>query len=463
MSDVTQEYEAKRISYDDLLAQFAPGTRLQLGVWYGEPYGIIKALNAFEDGPDPLYVHSNIHTAPAEYLNHPNVFSFTNFYGVQERTAHKAHNNVYYTPLHFCDFQRFIRNYEPVDYFCYRAAPMNEHGKFNCSLTASYEYYAIKWIANNHPETKIVLEVNPNLPMVKGLEAFGNNELDLSDVDYIVEDDSPLFCFPDVEPTVIEQRIAEHVAALIDDGATIQLGFGGVPMAVGRLLTKKRGLGIHSEMFCDAHIDLVEAGAVTNANKGVHDGVSVATFALGGPRLQSWVAENDAFAMLPVEEVNRVPVLAGVNKMTGVNALLTIDLSGQATAHCLANTTYSGIGGAFEFAYGCQLSPGGKSIACLPSTATLKDGRVVSNIVLTHPPGTRITMPEHVTDWVVTEHGAAWLKYLNLEQRAEALINIAHPDFRDDLRRQALETGIRLSALDRLPKAPSRYFVPATP
>src|SRR5439155_12637322 len=164
------------------------------------------------------------------------------------------------------------------------------------------------------------------------------------------------------------------------------------------------------------------------------------------------------FAMVPVEETNRVPVLARIQRMTSINSVLTIDLSGQACAHCLGTQTYSGIGGAFEFAFGAQQSPGGKSIICLPSRTRLKDGREVSNILPRHEAGTRITLPEHCVDWVVTEYGAVRLKFLNLEFRAAALIEIAHPRFRDELNRAAVENGLNLPALARLPRPPERFF-----
>jgi 4-hydroxybutyrate CoA-transferase len=211
-------------------------------------------------------------------------------------------------------------------------------------------------------------------------------------------------------------------------------------------------------MFCQSHLDLIEAGSVTNAHKGLYDGVSVATFALGEQRLYRWFAENRDFAMLPVEAVNAVPVMAQVRNMTSINSVLTVDLSGQACSHCLGPQTYSGIGGAFEFVYGAQLSPGGKSILCLPSKKTLRDGREVSNIVARHPAGTRFSIPEHCVDWLVTEYGAVRLKFLDLERRASALIDIAHPQYRDELARQAVANGLDLAVLARRRPPPEHYF-----
>jgi acyl-CoA hydrolase len=258
----------------------------------------------------------------------------------------------------------------------------------------------------------------------------------------------------------VARGIAAHVAALIEDRATLQLGFGTVPMMVGSLLRDRRELGIHTELLCDAHLDLIAAGSVTNQHKGLHDGLTVAAFAAGTEKLWTWIADNPEFAMLPVEEVNRADVLARVNRLVSVNSALTVDLAGQTCAHCLGPRTYSGLGGAFEFTYGAQLSPGGRSIVCLPSTTRLRDGTVVSNVVARHPAGTRITVPEHCIDWVVTEHGAARLKFLATEQRAQALIGIAHPDFRESLARDAA-AGIDLHATDGFPAPPAAFFVTA--
>ena len=251
-----------------------------------------------------------------------------------------------------------------------------------------------------------------------------------------------------------ELKIAQNVANLVEDRATIQLGFGTLPMAIGAMLCERRELGIHTEMFCEAHIDLIEAGAVTNAHKGLYDGLSVATFGLGTTRLHEWMEDNKDICIIPVEETNRSDVLARVQNLTSVNSILSVDMCGQTMAHCIGPRTYSGLGGAFEFAYGSQLSPGGKSIVCLPSTTTLKDGNIVSNIVAQFPVGTRVTVPEHITEWVVTEYGAAHIKYLPLEQRAKALLEITHPDFRESFERQIRDSGLNLDKADTLPPFP---------
>jgi acyl-CoA hydrolase len=458
MSHHAEAYRSRLVSYEELVAGIQPGSSLLLGTWLGQPHGMMRALCRFGQHIDPLYISTSPASAVGELLNQPNVFCSSTFLGPHERAARRVRNNVFYTPLQYTDARKALRTNRPPDYVIVRTAPPDDHGSFNLSLASSWAQYAIPWFARHAPATHIVVEVNPHMPHVPGLEEFGNNRIPLSDVHVVVEDDTPPAEFVTPEPTETDVAIAANVTALIDDRATIQLGIGSIPMVIGKLLRSRKNLGIHTEMFCQSHLDLIEAGSVSNDHKGVYDGVSVATFALGEQRLYRWLADNREFAMLPVEEVNAIPVLARVENMTSINSVLSIDLSGQSCAHCLGSQTFSGVGGAFEFAYGSQFSPGGKSILCLPSRRTLRDGREVSNIVARHAEGARVTIPEHCVDWVVTEFGAVRLKFLNLEWRAAALIRIAHPRYRDELTEQALATGLRLSELSRHRAPPEHFF-----
>jgi acyl-CoA hydrolase len=459
MTNLRDTYLRKLTTNRELVASLLPGTRLLIGTWAAQPHGFIRALNERTDGPDPLHVTSHLGLEPAAYLDRASVYCTTGFLGPWERAARDGSGNLLYVPIQFTAAADFCRELDPPDYYVMRVAPMDERGFFNASLNAGWEYRAAFWLGRHRPQTRIVFEVCPHLPPVRGLAEHGSNELPLELADLIVEDATPPFLLPTPQPDDVARGIAAHVAALIEDRATLQLGFGTVPMMVGSLLHDRRELGIHTELLCDAHVDLIAAGSVTNAHKGLYDGLTVAAFAAGTAKLWSWIADNADFAMLPVEEVNRADVLARVRKLVSVNSALTVDLAGQTCAHCLGPLTYSGLGGAFEFTYGAQLSPGGRSIVCLPSTTRLRDGRVVSNIVARHPAGTRITVPEHCIDWVVTEHGAARLKFLGSEQRAQALIAIAHPDCRDSIAKEASEGGVDLRAADRFPPPPAAFFV----
>jgi acyl-CoA hydrolase len=458
MSNLEQAYRAKLLSPEELIAKMRPGDAVTFGIWLGQALGVMRALAQYGKNIDPLYVSISHATAEGEFLSQPNIRCQSSFLGPSERAARRKHGNVFYVPSQFTDAYHSVRTNRPPDFFVRRVAPMDERGYFNFSLSSSSEYDAIRWYHEHSPDTRIVFEVSRHMPRVPGLQQFGNNELHLSYVDFIVEDDTPLLNFATPAPTEAERAIAENVVRLIDDRATIQLGFGSIPMIIGKMLCGRRDLGIHSEMFCEAHMDLVEAGSISNAYKGLYDGVSVATFALGDSRLVRWVGETPAIAMLPVEEINPVPVVAKVNNFTSIHNGLTVDHSGQVCAHCLGPETYSGLGGAFEFVYGAQHSPGGKSVICLRSTTTLKDGREVSNIVSRYEPGTRITIPEHCVDWIVTEYGAVRLKFLNLEWRAAALTRLAHPRYREQLTKEAIANGLRVDKLSRSRKPPAHFF-----
>jgi acyl-CoA hydrolase len=459
MNPFEAAYRAKLTTHPELVSRLRPGDWVTFGIWLGQALGVMRALGECGRAVDPLYVAISHATAAGEFLSLPNVHCQSSFLGPFERAARRAHGQVSYVPTQFTDAHKSVRTNRPPDYFVRRVAPMDERGYFNFSLTSGSEYDAVRWYAEHSDHTRIVFEVNPHLPRVRGLDRFGNNEIHVSDVDVIVEDDTPLLEFDTPPPTDAERAIAANVASLVPDRATVQLGFGSIPMAIGRVLAERRELGIHTEMFCKAHMDLIEAGAVTNAHKGLYDGVSVGTFLLGDKRLTRWAADNPGLALLPVEEINPVTVLARVRNLTSINNGLTVDLCGQVCAHCLGSETYSGLGGAFEFVYGAQLSPGGKSILCLRSTTTLKDGREISNIMARYAAGTRITTPEHCVDWVVTEYGGVRLKFLNLERRAAALIRIAHPRFRDELLQQAAANGMNAVTLSRLPPPPDHFFI----
>jgi acyl-CoA hydrolase len=458
MSDPNRAYRARLVTHEELIGWMKPGDALSFGTWMGQPHGVMRALMRHGRHLDPLYVFTSPASDVGELLMLPNIHCVSSFLGPAERAAQRDRGNVAYIPTQYTDYQKFVRTNRPADFYLVRAAPMDERGFFNLSLSASWQETALRWLPRNAPGARIVIEVNRHLPRVRGLPQFGNHEIPVQDVDFIVEDHTPLKNYSIPEATVTDRAIAANVAALIEDRATIQFGIGSIPMTIGKLLAGRKDLGIHSEMFCRSHLDLIEAGSVSNAHTGIHKGVSVATFALGDDRLYRWLDDNPAFAMLPVEQVNAVPVLAQVQRMTSINSILTIDLYGQACAHCLESRTYSGVGGAFEFTYGGQLSPGGMSIHCLASRTMLRDGRVVSNIIAHHPAGTRITIPEHSVDWVVTEYGAARLKFLTLEWRAAALIDLAHPDYRAELTTQAAANGLNLARLANQRRPPDHFF-----
>lgn len=326
-----------------------------------------------------------------------------------------------------CNFselpQMIRRGITPADVVFSMASPMDEHGYFALSLGADYTMAAVE------RARAVVLEVNSTAPF-----AHGNCHVHISQVTAFVESDAPLreVGLPAIGP--VQQAIGGYVAEMIEDGSTLQIGYGGIPDAVVMQLRHKRDLGIHSEMMGDGLLSLIECGAVTNRRKNYLPGKSIATFALGSAKLYRYIHRNPAFELHPADFTND-PFIAGRNdKLVSINATLQIDLFGQCGSESLGATPYSGTGGQSDFVRAANRSAGGKSFIVLPSTA--KDG-TISRIVPTLEPGTLVSTSKNDVNYVVTEFGVAQLRGKSMRERARALIAIAHPDFRAQLEEAA--------------------------
>ncbi len=306
--------------------------------------------------------------------------------------------------------------------FCL-ASPMDEHGYFSLGLGADYTMAAIE------KARAVVLEVNPNVPY-----SYGQCQVHISKVLAVVESELPIIEAPLPAIGPVQEAIGRHVASLIEDGSTLQIGYGGIPDAVAVQLRDKRDLGIHTELMGDALLSLVECGAVTNARKNFLPGKSIATIAVGSARLYRFMNRNPAFEMHPSDFTND-PWLAGRNdNFVAVNATLQIDLSGQCGSESLGLIPYSGSGGQADFVRAANRSKGGKSIIVLPSTAK---NDTVSRVSPVLDPGSLVTTSKNDVNYVVTEYGIAQLRGKSMKERARELIAIAHPAFRADLERHA--------------------------
>ena len=295
-------------------------------------------------------------------------------------------------------------------------SPMDSHGYFSLSVSAIYERDLIDQGA------LVLLEVNPNFP-----RTFGDTQVHISEVDALVESDRPIPTKSLVPYTEVDKKIGAFVASLVEDGSTIQLGIGNIPNAVANELRSKRHLGIHTEMFTETMVDLIECGAVDNSQKGFMNGFSVCSFTMGSQRLYDFVHNNPSVLFKSSTFSNDPYTIARNNKFVSVNASLEIDLTGQCASETVGNLQWSGTGGQSETVQGAQMSPGGKSIIAM----------LHSKIVPFLARGAAVTTSRNDTDYVVTEYGIAWLRGLNIRERVEALVKIAHPDFRDWLREEA--------------------------
>jgi acetyl-CoA hydrolase len=324
----------------------------------------------------------------------------------------------------------FKRGLLPLDVAMIHVSPPDEHGF--CSL--GVEVGLTKTPAES--AKVIIAEVNEQMP-----RTLGDSFIHVSRLNYIVPVDYPISELPmgDGESSEVVEKIAGYIAELIPDGATMQLGIGAIPDAVLKFLFDKKDLGIHTELFSDGVIELVNAGVLTNAQKTLHPGKIVAGFMLGTKRLYDWADDNPLIELHRTEYVNDPFVIAQNERMVAINSAIEIDLTGQVCADSIGPKLYSGVGGQLDFVYGASRSKGGVPVIALPSTNTLRDGTVISKIapLLKHGAGV-VTTRNHVR-YIVTEYGVADLYGKTIRERATQLIAIAHPDFREDLKKQAQE------------------------
>jgi 4-hydroxybutyrate CoA-transferase len=333
-----------------------------------------------------------------------------------------------FTPCFLSEIPGLFKNgYLPLDVALIHVSPPDEHGF--CSF--GVEIGVTKTAAQ---AAKIVIaEVNPNMPRTLG-DAF----IHVSKLDYIVPVEYELPETPMGDPSELSGRIARHIAALIPDGATLQMGIGGIPDAVLGELTSHKHLGVHSELFSDGVIGLVERGIIDGERKSLHPGKIIAGFMLGTKRLYTFVHDNPIVEMHPTEYVNDPFIIAQNDRMVAINSAIEVDLTGQVCSDSIGPRLYSGVGGQIDFIYGASRSKEGVPVIALPATANVK-GDVVSKIVpMIRLGGGVVTTRNHVR-FVVTEYGVADLYAKTVRQRARALITIAAPEFREELERKAFE------------------------
>ena len=419
-------YQQKRMLAADAIRVVKNGDTIVVPTAVAEPPALLTALSeARRDfrGVEvsqilPVRKYAYFDPETVENVRHTAYF----FSGVTR--AGGSEGWVDFIPAYFSEMPALIkRDQIPANVVFSLASPMDEYGYFSLSLGADYTMAAIE------KAHAIVLEVNPNVPF-----ANGNCHIHISKVAALVESDDPILevGLPKIGP--VQEAIGKYVADMIPDGATLQIGYGGIPDAVVMQLTHKRDLGIHTEMIGDGIMSLVEAGVVNNSRKNFNPGKMFATFALGSKKLYQFMHRNPALEMHPVDVTND-PFLAGQNdNLHAINATMQIDFMGQCGSESLGSRPYSGTGGQSDFVRAANRSNGGKAFIVLPATA--KDD-TLSRIVPTMTPGTHVSTSKNDINYVVTEFGVAQLRGKSAKQRCEALIGIAHPNFRAELREAA--------------------------
>lgn len=428
-----EEYNSKLISMTEAVSLVQSGMTLSIGIAASEPVGMLEELARQADRLENVTTWTCLPMRAYDIFMKPEmegrIFNENWFYGAPDRAVHHE-GRVSYTPnnLHKAGTDKLYGSGGKLDMMLGVCTPPNAEGLVSLSMGAVVEREMID------AADMVILEVNHNLPWTDG-----DVVIPISMVDHFVEHDSPLVQVPQTEPTEIDQQIGAHVAEFIDDGCTIQLGIGGTPTAIANFISDRKHLGIHSELFVDGVYTLWKAGAADNSRKTLHPGKFVATFAIGSQPLYDWMNESPDVLLMRGSYVNNPYVIAQNYKMRSINSAIQVDVIGQVCSQSLGTRHFSGTGGQLDTHRGAQMSEGGKGIIALRSTA--KNG-TISTIVPTLAPGAGVTVPSQDVDTIVTEYGSAQLRGLSVKKRMDALIRIAHPDFRDSIREEAHRLGI---------------------
>lgn len=435
MTDYQKMYQEKLTTPDKIARQVQSGWLLGMDTATSQTPAIMTAIAEYIRSSDitGVKVQALLDAYPFEFYTDPTLAGkMTGYSWFSSSAARKAVNAGYadIIPAYYRDFPTRIRAEYDYDAVCVEVAPMDRHGYFSLALNGSY-------IDAMLDKTKrIFLEVNDRQP--RGL---CGSLIHISQVDAIVEYNHDLPVLPPVQLDEVSKTIGGLIAERIPDGACLQLGIGAIPDATGMALKAKHDLGIHTEMFTDSMVELIECGAVNNSKKQIHRGKTVTTFAFGSQRIYDYIDDNPAVEILPVEYVNDPDVICQNDNMISINAAVEVDLFGQVCAESVGTKHMSGSGGQIDYVRGACQSRGGKSFIAFTSTAK---GGTISKIKPILTPGAVVTTSKNDVDYIVTEYGVAHMRGRSLGERARQLIAIAHPDFRDELTFEAKKRGIMI-------------------
>lgn len=437
MSDWRAEYQKKLMTANQAAQLVRPGDSIFAGGASAIPQEFSDALAERGGELQNVDYYAALALFPLKLLDGEmkgRVNYHTIFTGPYER-AKAPEGNVNQMSVHLAEVDRFIHERAKPNILSVNVSPPDKHGWMTFGPSGGMGQHAALRIA-----TTTIVTVQPSQPRVNG--EF--NTVHVSEVDAIIETDEPIATLPSAPSTEVEKRIASHVVPLVPDGATIQIGIGGVPGAVAYDLAGKKNLGIHTEMLSDAMFSLIRAGAVTGAHKNIRPGKVVFSFAAGGADLMDYLDDNPECVILPLSEAINDHDCGKNDGFVSINTCLMVSVTGQVAAEAVNWTQISGTGGQLDLVRAARNSKGGKSFFVMASTRRLKGGETISNIALGLAPGTPVTTPRTDIEYVATEYGCVNLRYLSNTDRIEALISIAHPDFREELRAGVLAQGVVL-------------------
>ena len=434
--DFQKEYQQKLVSADEAVKIIKSGDWVDYGWCTGTPDALDKALAKRTDELKDVKLRGGILLKPLAVFEREDAgehFCWNSWHMSGIERKYISRGFAYYSPIRYSELPRYYRDsIQPDDVVMLMVAPMDKHGYFNFGPNASH------LTAMCETSKKIIVEVNENMPRCLG--GFENG-VHISDVTYIVEGDNP----PIGElggggpATDVDKAVAKLIVDEIPNGACLQLGIGGMPNAVGSLIAQSdlKDLGVHTEMYVDAFVDIAKAGKITGACKNIDRYRQVYGFGAGTKKMYDYLDENPELMSAPVSYTNDIRSIAALDNFISINNCVDIDLFGQISAESSGTKHISGAGGQLDFVLGAYMSKGGKSFICCSSTFTDKKGVMHSRIRPTLADGSIVTDTRANTHYVVTEYGMVNVKGLSTWQKAEALISIAHPDFRDELIKEA--------------------------
>ncbi|MDG6220161.1 MAG: GNAT family N-acetyltransferase [Candidatus Thermoplasmatota archaeon] len=430
-----QKYPEKFASEEQIFSKINRGDRIFIGTGCGEPQHLVKALIRYvESNPKAFFDTEIFHVwtmgvAPYTADKFKRNFRHNSFF-IGEGTRDAINQGMAdYTPIFLSAVPKlFERGMIMMDVALIQTSPPDSHGYMSLGISVDIVKAAVE------KSNLVIAQINKNMPRV-----HGDGFLHIEKVDYVLPHDEPLLEFTSTEPDDITEKIGKYVARIVQDGDTIQVGYGAIPNAVVKALDQKKHLGVHTELLGDGLVELIKKGVVDNSQKSIHRGKTITSFSMGTRDTYDFIHDNPSIEFRKIDYTNNPLVIAQNKNMVAINSALQVDLTGQSTAESLGGKFYSGIGGQADFMRGAPLSQGGRTILALPSTA--QNGEI-SRIVPQLSDGAGVTLHRADVQYVVTEYGIAYLQGKNIRERAMDLISIAHPKFRSGLIQQAKDLNL---------------------
>jgi acyl-CoA hydrolase/RimJ/RimL family protein N-acetyltransferase len=435
MEELKNKYPAKCVSEEEIFNHIHRGDRIFISTACGEPQYLVQALIRFvESNPKAFYDAEvlqvwTLGVAPYTEEKFKNNFRHNSFFVGNNSREAVNQGLADYTPIFLSNVpELFRRGMVPIDVALIQTSPPDSHGYMSIGVSVDIVKAGLEQAA------LVIAQVNANMPRV-----HGDGFVHINDIDFIISHDEPLLEYEAIAPDETARQIGHYITRLVQDGDTIQVGYGSLPNAILDSFREKKHLGVHTELLTDGIVELIKKGVIDNSQKTLNRGKTVATFCMGHRQTYEFLQDNPAIEFRTIDYTNNLLTISRQKNMTAINSALEIDLTGQVTAESLGKTFYSGIGGQADFMRGSVLAPGGKSILAIQSTA---EWGKVSRIVPFLREGAGVTLIRGDIHYVVTEYGIAYLLGKNIRERAMALIAIAHPDFRPWLIEKAKEANL---------------------